>query len=106
MKFAEMLMQEVQPLPNTRGPTRHKRPNTWSNPAMAISAKKAKALAKYREGVTTEWSTAPTIARRMDMGRNDIFKQLVNYAKEGILEQRPAGGGAFNRRKGWEWRVK
>lgn len=40
------------------------------------------------------------------MGRNDIFKTLMLYTEKGILEKRPAGGGAFNRRKGWEWRVK
>jgi hypothetical protein len=40
------------------------------------------------------------------MARLSIFKQLVTYVAQGILERRPVGGGEYNHHTGWEWRVK
>ena len=100
---AQMLMQEVTPLEPTLGRT--KRPNTWSDPAIALQVRMRSSLERYRVGVTTEWSNAATISMRMGVCRNTIFKQLMALTDRGVLEKRPAGGdGKFNRRKGWEWR--
>lgn len=106
MNFAQMLMQDVQPLPDTRDPARHKRKNTWTDVDKLHTARHLEAVGRYKEAVGPDWRKATIIAKRLGMSRDAIFKQLITYTEQGILEQRPAGGGEFNRRKGFEWRVK
>jgi len=108
MNFAEMLMQEVKPQPPTRREDREKKTkkNTWSDMSKARVVRIAETREKYLAAVGEEWRNAVSIAERAGMARASMFKQLEVYVSKGVLEQRPAGGKPFNRRSGWEWRVK
>lgn len=111
MNFAQMLMQDVKPLPPATAEGQRKakvtrvKKNTWSDMTKARVVRCAETLEKYRKAVGPEWRSACSIAERAGMARASMFKQLEVYVAKGVLERRAAGGKAFNRRSGWEWRV-
>jgi hypothetical protein len=78
---------------------------TWArNTAPAVKTRELIAVAKYRDALTTEWSSTHTIELRCGMGRATVYKTLVRYEERGFIERRPLAGKPYNRRRGWEWR--
>ena len=101
MNFAQMLMTEVKPLPDTRAPKTWKRDTKTANKVVRESA-----IERYTEAIGKEWTPTGNVSDRLGLDRQSVFKQLMKYYDLGILERRPFGGGEFSFRKGWEWRMK
>ena len=103
MNFAQMLMMDVKPLPDTR-PVKTE---TWKrNTAIANAKVTSTAKAKYMAAIGPEWVSSTTIADRLGTTTAAISKQLTKYEAKGFIERRPVGGRPFNNRTGYEWRVK
>jgi predicted Rossmann fold nucleotide-binding protein DprA/Smf involved in DNA uptake len=101
MNFAQMLMQDVKPLPAV--PPKKK----WVRSTEAMSrAKHSKTVEKYCAAIGKEWVKTADVAERLKMARMSIFHRLVKYHEKGILDRRPLGGKPYNHHTGWEWKVK
>ena len=100
MNFAQMLMMDVKPLPDTR-PKVWKRNTDVANVKVTSAAKE-----KYMAAIGPEWVSSTKIADRLGTTTAAISKQLTKYEAKGFIERRPVGGRPFNNRTGYEWRVK
>ena len=100
MNFAQMLMMDVKPLPDTR-PKVWKRKKDLANAKVTSAAKE-----KYMAAIGPEWVSSTKIADRLGTTTAAISKQLTKYEAKGFIERRPVGGRPFNNRTGYEWRVK
>lgn len=116
MDFAKMLGTTVQPL-SSRIPTceanqkaRAKAAGNrdWDRDTNAANvARHAQTLAKYRAVMGDEWVTTRNIDARLGYARTSCWDCLATWEKAGIIERRKVGGNAnWNRRKGFEWRLK
>lgn len=104
MNFAQMLMMDVKPLPDTLGRTEKK---DWKRSTDAMhKARHSGTVERYCEAIGPEWTSTADVADRLGMARTSIFTRLGEYHKKGILERRPFGGKPYNHHYGWEWRVK
>jgi hypothetical protein len=78
---------------------------TWvRNNKNANVAKSEQAWARYSAAIGTEWTGTTTVESRLKTNQGVASKMLMLYYGRGWLDRRPAGGGKFNRRKGWEWK--
>lgn len=109
MNFAEMLMRPFK----VEYPTRLEEDkklvrsgNPAPNPKWASDARRAKSLAVYRKAMGEEWLTTCQIETRLGYSKGTVSATLQGWYKVGLVERRNVGGGAFNRRHGYEWRVK
>ena len=100
MNFAQMLMMDVKPLPDTR-------PKVWKRKKdLADINTTAVVKEKYMAAIGPEWVSSTKIADRLGTTIAAISKQLTKYEAKGFIERRPVGGRPFNNRTGYEWRVK
>lgn len=80
------------------------------NMAAAHEGRRKKSRDSYRAGMydpeaeEQKWYTSRDIERRCDKCMTGSYDALQNLVRDGFLEKRPAGGEAYNRRKGWEYR--
>ena len=105
MNFAQMLMTEVKPLPDTREGKREKRVRREKR-GDAGEPRELKGREKYLAAIGKEWTKTVDIGRRLNMDRTSFFARLQEYHRRGLIERRPVGGQDYNNHFGWEWRVK
>jgi hypothetical protein len=74
------------------------------NTGPANAAKAAQAWEKYKAAIGDGWASTRDVECRLGVGRSCVFKVLAKYYERRWLARRPAGGGEFNKRKGWEWK--
>ena len=110
MNFAQMLMMDVKPLPEVAG-ERQKEPfNRTPAREQAFSnmhdRRHQKSLAKYREVMGDKWMRTKDIQSRLGYAIGVSNETLRNWWQAGLVERRNYGGAAFNRKAGYEWRMK
>lgn len=108
MFFTSMLKAPVTPLSEHKPPAPGKknRGNSHPNHSRANEVRSEKAKAKYIAAIGPEWTRTATVESRLGMSRSSCTETLTKYFNEGILDRRPVDGKPYNRRAGWEWRVK
>jgi len=74
--------------------------------AKAHAGQTAKALARYKEAMGEDWSKTSDIESRLGYSVSVCNAFLRKLHALGLVLRRPAGGGAYCRRKGYEWRWK
>jgi hypothetical protein len=69
-------------------------------------ARTNKAIIRYKKAIGLVWIGTQTVAERLHMSRASAFKTLNKYHEAGILDRQPLDGKPYNKRRGYEWRVK
>ena len=101
--FPPELKKKV-PEPPVEAPCKPRSGNPAPNHALANQANVEKARKRYKTVMKDEWVATKVIESRLGRGRGTVSETLRAFKTRGELERRPAGGGTYNCRKGYEWR--
>ena len=107
MSILMLLLQPPERLtaaPPPEPPPKPRRGNPTPNHQLANAAKIEKARQRFKTVMKDEWVSTSTIESRLGRGRGTVSETLRAFEARGELACRPAGGGTYNWRKGYEWR--
>lgn len=103
--LAAMLNTRVTPL-SERLPSAVERPKSPRVVAASISAHD-RTLAKYKAATGDGWLTTTALEDRLGVGRSCVIGTLAKWELKGLVERRkPCADREWNKKKGYEWRMK